>query len=106
MTETCPIHYWAQQTPEHIAVEAGAVRLSYRTLNRRVASLAQQLAGRAWCGACPFGSHPRVVAGRAAGSGLPAGRGGVLPAESGVSRGSAAGAGAADAGHPGVPAGK
>ncbi|BBI71724.2 hypothetical protein HAALTHF_15550n [Vreelandella aquamarina] len=44
MTETCPIHYWAQQTPEHIAVEAGAVRLSYRTLNRRVASLAQQLA--------------------------------------------------------------
>ena len=43
MTETCPIHYWAQQTPEHIAVEAGAVRLSYRTLNRRVASLAQQL---------------------------------------------------------------
>ncbi len=44
MTETCPIHYWAQQTPEHIAVEASAVRLSYRTLNRRVASLAQQLA--------------------------------------------------------------
>lgn len=44
MIDTCPIHYWAKETPEHIAVEAGAVRLSYRMLNRRVASLAQQLA--------------------------------------------------------------
>jgi len=44
MLDTCPIHYWAKETPEHIAVEAGSVRLSYRTLNRRVASLAQQLA--------------------------------------------------------------
>ncbi|WP_222425793.1 AMP-binding protein [Vreelandella titanicae] len=43
MIDTCPIHYWAKETPEHIAVEAGSVRLSYRTLNRRVASLAQQL---------------------------------------------------------------
>ncbi|MGO3242282.1 MAG: AMP-binding protein, partial [Halomonas sp.] len=44
MTDTCPIHYWAKETPEHIAVEAGSAKLSYRTLNRRVASLAQQLA--------------------------------------------------------------
>ena len=44
MLDTCPIHYWAKETPEHIAVEASSVRLSYRTLNRRVASLAQQLA--------------------------------------------------------------
>ncbi|MBR2515756.1 MAG: o-succinylbenzoate--CoA ligase [Halomonas sp.] len=44
MLDTCPIHYWANETPEHIAIEAGSVKLSYRTLNRRVASLAQQLA--------------------------------------------------------------
>ncbi|PCF95991.1 o-succinylbenzoate--CoA ligase [Vreelandella nigrificans] len=44
MKDTCPIYYWAEEAPEHIAVEAGSVRLSYRTLNRRVASLAQQLA--------------------------------------------------------------
>ncbi|MBT2786210.1 MULTISPECIES: AMP-binding protein [unclassified Halomonas] len=44
MIDTCPIHYWAKETPEHIAVEAGSVRLSYRTFNRWVASLAQQLA--------------------------------------------------------------
>ncbi len=43
MLDTCPIHYWAKETPEHIAVEAGSVRISYRSLNRRVASLAQQL---------------------------------------------------------------
>ena len=43
MIDTCPIHYWAKETPEHIAVEAGSVHLSYRTLNRRVASLALQL---------------------------------------------------------------
>jgi|TARA_R100001369_G_scaffold66760_6_gene94103 O-succinylbenzoic acid--CoA ligase len=42
--DTCPIHYWAKETPEHIAIEAGSVKLSYQTLNRRVASLAQQLA--------------------------------------------------------------
>jgi O-succinylbenzoic acid--CoA ligase len=41
--DTCPIHYWAKETPVHIAVEAGSVRISYRSLNRRVASLAQQL---------------------------------------------------------------
>lgn len=44
MIDTCPIHYWAKETPEHIAIDAGRVLLSYRTLNRRVASLAQQLA--------------------------------------------------------------
>lgn len=44
MLDTCPIHYWAKETPEHIAIEAGSVKLSYRVLNRRVASLAQQLA--------------------------------------------------------------
>ncbi|MDQ7732616.1 AMP-binding protein [Halomonas sp. SpR1] len=44
MIDTCPIHYWAKENPEHIAIEAGSMRLSYRTLNRRVASLAQQLA--------------------------------------------------------------
>lgn len=44
MLDTCPIHYWAKETPEHIAVDAGSVRLSYRTINRRVASLTQQLA--------------------------------------------------------------
>ena len=44
MIDICPIHYWAKETPEHIAVEAGSVSLSYRALNRRVASLAQQLA--------------------------------------------------------------
>ncbi|WP_447894992.1 o-succinylbenzoate--CoA ligase [Vreelandella sp. GE22] len=44
MTEPCPIHYWATQTPEHNAIEAGDLRLSYRTLDRRVAALAQQLA--------------------------------------------------------------
>lgn len=44
MIDTCPIHYWAKETPEKIAIEAGSVKLSYRTLNRRVASLAQQLA--------------------------------------------------------------
>ena len=44
MKDTCPIHYWAKETPEHIAIEAGSVKLSYQTLNRRVASLAQQLA--------------------------------------------------------------
>lgn len=44
MKDTCPIHYWAKETPEHIAIEAGSVKLSYRTLNRRLASLAQQLA--------------------------------------------------------------
>ncbi|NDL69175.1 AMP-binding protein [Vreelandella alkaliphila] len=44
MIDTCPIHYWAKEAPEHIAIDAGSVRISYRTLNRRVASLAQQLA--------------------------------------------------------------
>ena len=44
MIDTCPIHYWAKETPEKIAIEAGSVKLSYRTLNRRVACLAQQLA--------------------------------------------------------------
>ncbi|AQU83798.1 MULTISPECIES: AMP-binding protein [unclassified Halomonas] len=44
MIDTCPIHYWAKESPEHIAVEAGSVSLSYRTLNRRVTSLVQQLA--------------------------------------------------------------
>lgn len=43
MKDTCPIYYWAKEAPEHIAVEAGSVRLSYRTLNRRVTSLALQL---------------------------------------------------------------
>ena len=43
MNDTCPIHYWAKETPEQVAIEAGSVKLSYRTLNRRVASLAQQL---------------------------------------------------------------
>ncbi|WP_249977907.1 AMP-binding protein [Vreelandella olivaria] len=42
--QTCPIHYWAKEAPEHIAIEAGSVRLGYRTLDRRVASLVQQLA--------------------------------------------------------------
>ncbi|WP_447927835.1 o-succinylbenzoate--CoA ligase [Vreelandella sp. EE27] len=44
MTEPCPIHYWATQTPEHTAIEAGDLRISYRDLDRRVAALAQQLA--------------------------------------------------------------
>ena len=44
MKDTCPIHYWAKEAPQHIAIEAGSVKLSYQTLNRRVASLAQQLA--------------------------------------------------------------
>ncbi|MFS8149081.1 AMP-binding protein [Vreelandella titanicae] len=44
MIDTCPIHYWAKETPEQVAIEAGSVKLSYRTLNRRVASLTQQLA--------------------------------------------------------------
>ena len=44
MKDTCPIYYWAKETPEKIAIEAGSVKLSYRTLNRRVACLAQQLA--------------------------------------------------------------
>ncbi|AJY49182.1 o-succinylbenzoate--CoA ligase [Halomonas sp. KO116] len=44
MIDTCPIHYWAKETPEKIAIEAGSAKLSYRTLNRRVACLAQQLA--------------------------------------------------------------
>ncbi|WGI25057.1 AMP-binding protein [Halomonas alkaliantarctica] len=44
MIENCPIHYWANETPEQVAIEAGSIKLSYRTLNRRVASLAQQLA--------------------------------------------------------------
>ncbi|MDN3560683.1 o-succinylbenzoate--CoA ligase [Vreelandella neptunia] len=44
MKDTCPIHYWAKEAPQHIAIEAGSVKLSYLTLNRRVASLAQQLA--------------------------------------------------------------
>ncbi|GEN26572.1 2-succinylbenzoate-CoA ligase [Halovibrio variabilis] len=44
MIDICPIHYWDKETPEHIAIEAGSVRLDYRTLDRRVASLAQQLA--------------------------------------------------------------
>lgn len=43
MKDTCPIYYWAEEAPEHIAVEAGSVRLSYRTINRRVTSLALQL---------------------------------------------------------------
>jgi o-succinylbenzoate---CoA ligase len=42
--DTCPIHYWAKETPEQVAIEAGSVKISYRMLNRRVASLAQQLA--------------------------------------------------------------
>ncbi|MBL1269045.1 MAG: AMP-binding protein [Halomonas sp.] len=44
MIDTCPIHYWAKETPEQVAIEAGSVKISYRMLNRRVASLAQQLA--------------------------------------------------------------
>ncbi|MBZ5488445.1 o-succinylbenzoate--CoA ligase [Halomonas aquamarina] len=44
MIESCPIHYWATQTPEHTAVEAPDALLSYRQLDRRVAALAQQLA--------------------------------------------------------------
>lgn len=43
MTEPCPIHAWATQTPERIAIEAGGKRLSYRQLDRRVAELARQL---------------------------------------------------------------
>ncbi|KAE8438930.1 AMP-binding protein [Vreelandella piezotolerans] len=43
MTEPCPIHAWATQTPEHIAIEASEQRLSYRQLDRRVAGLARQL---------------------------------------------------------------
>ena len=44
MIDTCPIHFWAKETPEKIAIETGSVCLDYRTLDRRVASLAQQLA--------------------------------------------------------------
>tara|TARA_R110002012_G_scaffold2634_1_gene12651 strand:- start:8368 stop:9801 length:1434 start_codon:yes stop_codon:yes gene_type:complete len=42
--DTCPIHFWAKETPEKIAIETGSVCLDYRALDRRVASLAQQLA--------------------------------------------------------------
>ncbi|PMR75125.1 AMP-binding protein [Billgrantia endophytica] len=43
MTEICPIHHWANIAPSRTAIQGPQGSLSYRTLDRRLASLCAQL---------------------------------------------------------------